>query len=628
LNLTALGDNAAVWQQNYAGKLGLQNLSIDTFPLFQPSGYNGIGGSGAAFGGRQDLIYKTFRAFQLGETISKQVGRHALKFGGEWIGSRGVYASRVWPSGQSSYDSRATAQPGVAGTGNSIASLLLGQVATAQVVDEPAPDMRTWYIGGFVEDDWRLTDHLTLNLGVRYEYDQPKVDVTDSQNFFDFNAINPVCNCKGAIIFTKNLYAVSQQHQALYNNQPHDVAPRVGFAWTPFSKDDLVVRGGYGIFYAGADYGDIFWDGPQAGSGLKGTWTTDGLGLKPGFVLATQGFPAAPSQPLNNSWGAVPIGQSPIFSPGYWLQNRPVIYDQQWNLGVQKRLGKTFLLEVSYMGNAGKHLPDRGYNPNQLLPSLMGPGNMQIRLPYPQFGIFSGYSNDEATSLYHAGLISVRRHFSNGLSFQANYVFSRFLDDISYKRSDYDRKLDYGPSPLERRSNFVLSSVYELPFGRGKAYLNSGWGSRIIGGWLLGGFTQVQSGAPINFSTSTNTCNCNTAGTQGINVNGPVSLTSNFNPGSTPWFNTSVFSNAAPYTFGTAGPGLVRAPGLFTINLNLTKKFNITERFAAELRVDSFNLLNWVNFNGPGTSFGTPNFGIITSAQPGRVIQYGGKIYF
>jgi hypothetical protein len=625
LNLQALGDDPTVWQQNSAAKIGLKNLSIDTFPYFAPSGYYGIGGSGAAFGGRQDLIYKVFRATQFGETISRQVGRHAVKFGGEYIGSRGIYASRVWPSGQSTYDPRATALPGVAGTGNSMASFLLGQVATAQIVDEPAPDMRTWYLGAFLQDDWRVNNHLTVNFGVRYEFDRPKTDVTDSQNFFDFDAINPVCNCKGAIVFTKNLYATTQEHHELYNAQTHDIAPRVGFAWTPFAKDDFVVRGGYGIFYAGADYGDIFWDGPQAGAG-KGTWQTDGLGLQPAFVLS-QGFPALPSQALNNSWGAVPIGQSPIFSPAYWVQNRPVIYDEQWNLGIQKRLGRT-LLEVGYMGNAGKHLPDRGYNPNQLLPALMGPGNMQIRLPYPQFGIMAGYSNDEASSLYHAALVSVRRHFSNGLSFQANYVFSRFLDDISYKRSDYNRKLDYGPSSLQRTSNFVWSGVYEFPFGKGKTLLTEGAGSKILGGWLLGGFTQVQTGPPINFSTSTNTCNCNTSGTQGVNVTGPPHLTSNFNPGSTTWFNTSVFSNATPYTFGNAGPGIVKGPGLFTVNLNLTRRFAITERFALEFRVDSFNVLNWVNFNGPGSTYGTPGFGFITSAQPGRVIQYGGKIFF
>ena len=208
-----------------------------------------------------------------------------------------------------------------------------------------------------------------------------------------------------------------------------------------------------------------------------------------------------------------------------------MIYDEQWNLGIQKRLGRS-VLEVGYMGNAGKHLPNRGYNPNQLEPSLMGPGNTQVLRPFPQFGNLAGFSDNDESSLYHAAVVSWRRHFSDGLSFQVNYVFSRFLDDYSYKRSDYDRSLDYGPSPLQRRNNFVWSSVYELPFGKGKNLLNSGVGSKVLGGWVLGGYVQVQSGQPINFSNTDNTCNCYTSGTQGVNVSGPARLTSNFNSGS------------------------------------------------------------------------------------------------
>jgi hypothetical protein len=626
MNFEALGDNPAVWDQNWAGKLGLQNLSIDTFPYFQPSGYEGIGGTGADFGGRQQLIYKVFTAYQLGETLSWQKGRHFLHFGGEYIRSRGVFASRVWPSGDSTYDPRATALPGVANTGNSIASMLLGQVATATIEDEPAPDLRTWFVAGFIQDDWRVTDHLTVNLGLRYEFDFPKEDLTNSQNFFNANAINPACNCPGAIIFSQNLYAVTQSSPQLYNAQPLVFDPRVGFAWTPFKKDDLVVRGGYGIFYAGADYGDTFWDPPMAGTGKQGTWTTDGLGLTPAFILS-QGYPAPPQQPLNNAWGAVAIGQSPVYSPQYWYSNRRVIYDEQWNFNIEKPFGKT-LIEIGYLGNAGKHLPDGAYNANQLLPELMGPGNAQIRLPFPQFGNVTGYGYNNETSLYHAGLVAVRRHYSNGLSFEANYTLSRFLDDQSYKRSDYDRLLDYGPSSLQRRNVFIFSSVYELPFGKGRSLLTDGIGSKILGGWRLGGFAQAQSGQPLNFSNTDNTCNCYTNGTQGVNISGPVRLTSNFNPGSSTWFNTSVFSNPAAYTFGNAGPGLIDAPGLFTINTNLTRRFPVTERLAIEFRMDAFNLLNWVNFNAPSTTYGSPGFGNVTSAQSGRILQYAAKFFF
>ena len=452
------------------------------------------------------------------------------------------------------------------------------------------------------------------------------MDVKEYQNFFDFNKINPVCNCPGTIVFSQNSWAVTQQNTPLWNSQPYNIAPRIGFAWTPLGKEDLVIRGGYGIFYAGPEYSDTFWDGPQAGTGSVANWTSDGLGLKPAFQLS-QGFPAIPAQPLNDAWGAVPIGQAPTFAPRYWIPDRRSTYSEQANFGIQKQFGNN-VVEIGYLGNSTKHLPNRAYNPNELAPALRGPGNAQIRLRFPQFGIFQGFSDTSETSLYHAALIAFRRNFSNGLTLASNYTFSRFLDDQSYKRSDYNRMADYGPSPLERRNRFVLSTVYELPFGHGKKLLTDGVGSKALGGWLLGSFINAQSGQPVNFSNVTNTCNCFTAGTQGANVAGPVRLMPNFDPHATTWFDTSVFSAPAPYTFGNAGPGLIYAPGLFVVNLNLTRKFNITERLALEFRAEAFNLFNRTNFDPPNSSFGSPSFGIITSAQPARVVQYAAKIQF
>ena len=258
LDLQALGQQADVWKQNIAEKLGLKNLSADTFPYFEAAGYSPIGGSGGSFGGRQNLIYRTMRAFSFSETISHQRGHHNLRAGFEWKHSKAVFASRVWPSGRSTYDNRATAQPGISTTGNSMASFLLGEVATASIQETPAADMRTWYMGLFFQDDWRIARNLTINLGVRYEYDQPKVDVGELQNFFDADKINPVCNCPGVIQFSSDQWALTQQHTPLWNSQPHNVAPRVGFAWTPLSKDDLVVRGGYGCFSRDQDMPILF----------------------------------------------------------------------------------------------------------------------------------------------------------------------------------------------------------------------------------------------------------------------------------------------------------------------------------------------------------------------------------
>ena len=639
------GDNPQVWNQDWASKLGLKNLAPTTFPYFAPAGYYNFGASGGDFGGRQELLYKTFRTFQIADKITYQKGNHALRMGGEWIDTRAVFASRVWPDGDSNFNTLQTALPGVGG-GNSIASMLLGREASGEIDDEPSPDVRTWYIGGYIQDDWRFRPNLTLNLGVRYEYDTPKVDVANTTNLFDEHLINPVSNTPGVITFTQNYWQQYHLHEPWYPNEPHVILPRFGFAWSPHGGN-TVIRGGYGMFYAGGDYGDTMWDGPQAGWGNHGNWTQDSLGLNPAFILS-QGFPnpvAAPVWGTNtNGWGAVPVGQTPIYAPEFWNQYKHVTYTQQWNLGVQQRLGKN-LIEVSYMGTVGRHLPYEGENLNEINPTLLNAasfasvgGNGQALRPFPQFGNVTSFSEDDENSAFHALLLSVRRHFSQGLSFEINETYSSFMDDRSYVRTIYNREQDYGPSSLQLRSNFAASWVYESPWGSGKKWLSTGPGAAILGGWLVGGFLPIQSGPPESFGNIANTTGSYGSGTQGVNITGPVTYTKNFQVATTPWFNTSNISQPAAFTYGNAGPGIIAPPHSWEIDLNLTRKVNISERFALEFRMDAFNLTNHVNLGGgvagyggaPGvnSTFGSPGFGMITSAGPARLLQYGIKFLF
>ncbi|MBM3775482.1 MAG: TonB-dependent receptor, partial [Acidobacteria bacterium] len=328
VNRYAMGRNRQVWNQNWAGKLGLRNLGPDTFPRVDFAGYAPIGGGTWV----QQLVYNAMRSWSFYETLSHQRGKHNFRVGGGWKHSKAVYSSRFWPSGRANFDTRATALPGVAATGNGVASGLLGEVASARVQESPAPDMRTWFATAFFQDDWRITRNLALNLGVRYEYDKPKVDVTEGASLFNFSKINPVCNCPGVVEFSINKWTKGRQHTPLYYQPTKNFAPRFGFAWTPFGRGDLVIRGGYGIFYIGGDYGDIFWDGPLLGRGTIQDWTSDALGTVPAFNFA-QGFPQVPLQPLNDSWGAVPIGTLPRVDAKFFWYDRKPGYAQQFNLG-------------------------------------------------------------------------------------------------------------------------------------------------------------------------------------------------------------------------------------------------------------------------------------------------------
>ena len=246
---------------------------------------------------------------------------------------------------------------------------------------------------------------------------------------------------------------------------------------------------------------------------------------------------------------------------------------------------------------------------------------------------------------YYAGTIHLKRQYSSayGLSFQAHYTYADHKDNFSYQKSRFDLgrdfvgKANYGPSPLMRRHRFVWSSVYELPWGPGRPLLSSGVLGNIIGGWDTGLTVEARSGQPLNIGNASNTCNCFSQGTQGVDLMGsPGDPPSNFDPGRDTWFNTSAFSAPAPFTFGNAGAGLLEAPGFFETNLTLSKRFSITERVSTEIRGEFFNLFNQVNLGVPGTNFGTGQFGRVsgTLGSPpsdvgrSRKIQMGAKILF
>ena len=621
IDRAALQNEPLTWDQDWAGQLGLKNLSRDTFPAFRPSGFSQIGAGTFV----QQLTYKVMRAYQLEEHLSHTRGRHNYKFGGSFKHSKAIYTSRFAPSGQSSYSPLATGQPGVGGTGNSVASFLLGEVSTARVQDAPPPHMETWFMSAFAQTQWRATDKLSLNLGVRYEFDEPKVDLTERTNQFDEETINPVCNCPGVVVFPINLWTATKgDHTRLYESQKFNFAPRLGFAYQP--GRDLVIRGGYGMFFTGVEFGDQFWDGPLLGSGVNQNYASPDSGITPPFRLQ-QGFPEPPLELLNNSWGAVPIGEAPRTRVHWYYPNRPAGYAQQLNFGIQKKLGRT-LFEVGYLGFLSRKYP-RTLQLNEVPPDRVGPGNAQAQRPFPQFGNVVAFGNAFGTSKYHAALVQVKREFSGGLSFQTNYTFSRLLDNFSYVRSAYNLG-HQGPNGNERRHRWIWSSVYQLPWGAGKSRLSSGPLSHILGGWTVGNILTLQAGAPLNFFPNSNTCNCFSMGTQGVDLIGSprISDHSGFDPATDNWFNPNAFAFPAAFTFGDAGSGLATGPGIFSLDLTLAKRFRMTERFQLELRGEFFNVMNNANFSNPNTTLGSAAFGTISGAGEPRISQVALKLYF
>ena len=175
----------------------------------------------------------------------------------------------------------------------------------------------------------------------------------------------------------------------------------------------------------------------------------------------------------------------------------------------------------------------------------------------------------------------------------------------------------------------MWSSVYELPFGKGKPYASSGVLEKIVGGWNLSNFIEFRSGAPFSINSLVNTCNCFSQGNQGVDLTGtPKKDTGGFDPGSDTFFNTTAFAFALPLRFGNAGAGILEAPGYASVDTTLAKRIPFNERFSLDLRVEFFNMLNRVNFNQPDATFGSPTFGRVTSTLDARRLQLGAKLYF
>jgi hypothetical protein len=486
-----------------------------------------------------------------------------------------------------------------------------------------------------------------LNLGVRYEYYTPKINVTEGTNSFDFDRINPVSNTPGVITFNINTWktvgSLDHKHTRLYETPKLQFSPRFGFAWTPTAAGDFVVRGSYGIFAISGDYGDVFWRHPALGEGVVQNWTADSVTGEPDFLLK-DGFPVVAGEPLNDAWGSVPFGDLTRVDPNFFWRDRAAGYSQHMYFGIQKKVGR-FLVDVAYLGNLVRKQPHAGgaVTYNQIRPEVMAserakylalqddpnaPPNASPRLlrPFPQFGSVTGHGESRYSSNYNAGYIEVRRNFSQGLSFSSSYTFAKHLDNQN-GRDFYDIGRDHGPAGLQRRHRFIWSGLYELPFGRGKQFVNSGPAATILGGWTLSGIIEARSGSPFGIGTTNNRCFCFGQGSQGAQHIGGSAKVSN--PTAARWFNTEAFGFAEPYTWGNVGRGILEAPGFWNVDSSVAKRFDFNERYAFEVRADFFNFFNHANLRGPSSSVGSGTFGTITRASNNsRRVQLGFRFFF
>jgi hypothetical protein len=498
-------------------------------------------------------------------------------------------------------------------SGNALADLLLGFPLLTSIahVDNPQ-HLRTESYNFYFNDSFRLGSRLTLNAGLRYEFNTPPVDTADRANVYD--------------VATRSLVRVGTNGMPRGGFKPdkNNFAPRVGFAWAVGSDQKTVVRAGYGVYYDQSPLAPgeaLYFNSPYFDNNIF--FSLPGLPL-----TLSNPFPAFFPFPLPDSALAI-------------QRDLRTAYMQHWNLNVQRELAGQGVLEVAYVGSKGtKLLTARDLNQPQ--PSALPPGLPFVPRPNPQFDDID-LLESRANSNYNSLQARYQQRLANGLAALVSYTWSKSLDDASnffsssgdpnFPQNSFDARAERGRSNFDVRHRLSVSYSYDLPFGKGgRHFANSGWASAILGGWQTFGIINWQTGRPFTVALLSEIDNSGTGRSiLGFGANDRPNVVGNPNlsrRSAAQWFNQSAFSFPARGTFGNAGRNILDGPGYSNVNASLIKNTALSERLNLQLRAEVFNLFNHPNFNLPDNFLGSPTFGQITSARDPRHIQFGAKLLF
>ena len=550
----------------------------------------------------------TTNTFQVLDTLTYVRGDHLLKFGVDVRVTRQDAFRDVQSRGFLTFSN--------VFTGNALADLLLGlpRRTGGAVLDNPQR-LRTESYNFFVHDNFRIRPNLTLSAGLRYEYTSPPVDADDRANVYD-----PA---------TRSLIQVGTNGipRAAYEADKNNLAPRVGFAWTPTADGRTVLRGGYGIYYS---------QSPLAPG--------EGLYFSPPFFDFNLFFPLPP---LFFPPSGLPLTLFDPFPSGFpfplpdsalaFQRDLRTPYLQQWNVSVQRQLGGRREVDVAYVGSRGSNLIGaRDINQAAASPLPVNPR------PVPQFADIVALES-RGSSLYNSLQITLRQRLSSGLSVLSSYTLGKSTDDQSnffssagdpnFPQDSNDPTAERGRSNFDVRHRFSLSFLYELPFGTGRRFLaDRGWLSRLLEDWQLAGIVTLQSGRPFTVALLPELDNSNTGfAALGFGANDRPNLVGDptgADPSATQWFNTGAFATPPFGSFGTVGRNTLEGPGFQNVNLALLKHLPVGPDARLQFRLEAFNLFNRVNYDLPDGFLGSPTFGRILSAGAPRRLQLGLKLLF
>lgn len=595
-------------------------------PAQNASGYFGLNAGWGPIGPQ--------RLYQISGSVSKQSGKHALTFGAAYYYTW-MYTN--WSGDDENYNQEATWNPcgstsggtcvGVGG--NSIASMVLGlPVEADRQLGNSGVNLYDHVGDVFAQDSWKVAPNLTMNYGIRWDFTTPVGETTNRLATFDVNDTENGSGLAGVWLLPKD--DVDLPHYPLPNGVEISNRDPVTLPdWTNFSPrlgvsyevtPTMVVNAGVGVTF------DSWSGSEQSAQNARGAWPS-GIDQGTGSTLNIAGV----TSPVATSESPFPASEPPVLptspfpSGGGFVDTRDKnSYSWQWNLQIQKQLGGSGVAKVAYVGSATSRVT---LNVPFNISTVLGPTQT---LPFPQMSQFSELQSIGHSS-YNAFQAQYSKRYAGGLSLITAFTWSK---SINVGCNDFWEGCNI-QDPYHMRTNrsvtatdvpfvFTFSSVYELPFGKGKAWANSGPAAAALGGWQINGILSSRSGTAFSPGINFDNANANggnerptvTGGTQG-----PKTLAE--------WFNTNAYSVPNPYTYGNAGRNSLRGPGYNDVDFSIFRNFTFADRYTVQLRAEAFNVLNHPNFSNPDSTFEDPTFGQINSTfgDP-RELQLAGTFHF
>lgn len=609
-------------------------LQRSVFPTVSATGFASL--SGSRFQEEPGHTYSSQGS------ISHQRGKHLIKTGGEARLVRGSFFRNPNPAGTFNFGVAQTGGPRAdtpaANSGFAMASMLMGY-GTGQLDFNTAVSVQNLYYGFYVQDDFRVTRKLTLNLGIRYEYESPRTERYDrTTRGFAYGARSPLqvpgLNLQGGLIYA----GVGGQPRGLYEPDRNNFAPRIGFAYSVTPK--TIFRGGYALSYV-----PVLGTVQPTGFNSSTPWVSSTDGINVADRLQNP-FPRGRVAAIGSSQGlSTLLGQAIGFVEPADVTPRY----HNWQFNIQRALPSQTLLEVAYIGSRtigtfggldAAGVPSEQIN--QLDPKYLSMGTAllepvanpffgiitsgplsgatvarnQLLRPYPQFSSVTRNFPAFGNTSYHSLQVQIQKRMAHGITAIVGYTQAKNLSDLNSAQNNYDRQAERAVSPFDLPQRLTITAAWNLPFGKNRAMF--GGASRaldaVIGGWQLSTFSTFQSGFPLAFSLARATQGAggtrpNAAGDPSAGVSGSIGSRLNR------YFNTAAFSQPADFTFGNLSPRVnsVRAPGMNNVNLTLAKSFALTEKLKLDFRVASYNFLNHPIFSAPNTQLGNAAFGTIAA---------------